>query len=206
MAVPWDIPKRCIRTAQKTRSVWIFPRQGFSRYHCDGVSLGCPQLMHSYSTDNTLGRRFRWAIGSNRIQKRGFPRIVWMGLVWAPTPLPPPPGRRVITLRFLDTECLTSWILKATVFSGGGVPPAGTFLSYLALFYDVPSCRKRRGRTRGQKKIWLEDLDYIYTYNKYWNIVGCANRSTVQRISDVLEEGTEYWLEYWVLTACTDFT
>jgi hypothetical protein len=118
MALPWAIPKRCIRTAQKTRSVWIFPRQAFSRYHSDGASLGCPQLMHSYSIDITLGRGFPWAIGSNRIEKRGFSLSYERSNLgsYSPTATPRAEGNRVTFFRHQMPDFLN---IKINSFPGG---------------------------------------------------------------------------------------
>jgi len=126
-ALPWAIPKRCIGTAQKTRSVWIFPRQGVSRYHSDGASLGCPQLMHSYSIDITHGRGFPWATSSNRIEKRGFPVSYERSSLGSnsPTASPRAEGNRVTFLRHRMPDFLN---IRSNSFLGGFSPQQEHFL------------------------------------------------------------------------------
>jgi hypothetical protein len=185
--VPWVIPQRWIRTAQKTRSVWFFQHQWFSRYRRNGACLGNPQLMHSYRTENTLGWGFPW---ENLFESNRKWRVFLISINGSsighnyPFPSPRPGGNRVSFFRTPN-----AWLpkyKKINSFSGAFFP-TGTFSTYLPLFYDMPFWRKRTGRTGGQTSVWLDEgLGYIYTYNKYWNTMACEAVS-IGKVTDVSE-------------------
>lgn len=180
----------------------------------NGPSFGHTQALHLYRRENTILLDIP--------APRDFPAITAMMLLWvilnwciriaqtirsvgvspyrtngsslgsnSPSASPRPEGNRVRFFRHRMPDFLNN--KKQQFFPWGFFPNRNiSFVFSIILRRAILQEEMRTDRWTDENLTWKSGL---YTYNKCWNIVGCATLSTIKRVTDVSEERTNsiFW-------------